>query len=70
MLVALARLASHLNPLVILLSYNPHFESRDETDRDAADMQPDSPLKTFKTTQVLGPQRFSQPETAWKITFN
>ena len=70
MLVALARLASHLNPLTILPSYNPYFESRDETDRSVADMQPDSPLKTFRTIQVLGPQRFSQPETAWKIIFN
>jgi len=69
MLVALAQLESHLNPLIILPSYNPYFESRDEPDHAVEDIQPDSPLKTFRTIQVLGPQRFSQPETACKIKF-
>jgi len=68
-LVVLAQLASHLNPLIILPSYNPYFESRDKTDHAVEDIQPDSSLKTFRTIQVLGPQRFSQPKTAWKIIF-
>jgi len=63
MLVALAQLAFHLKPLVTLPSHNPHFEARDETNRAVADTQPDSPLKTFRTAQALGPHQFSQPET-------
>jgi len=69
MLVALAQLVFHLNPLITLPSYNPYFESRDETDHAVEDMQPDSPLKTFRTIQVLGPQEFSHPGTDWKIIF-